>query len=137
MCGTGRLRCGRGGFLSSDSRASGSCQKLQLVHHQGVSWHDTTDWKTIRDRDIKLAVTLSGSTISVAEHTLMLMLAAIGIWHMPMQSCERRNGWLMPCVLAAVKLWGAPSALSDGPDWLASGEELVPLALKGCIAIRM
>ncbi|MGB1395880.1 MAG: 3-phosphoglycerate dehydrogenase, partial [Candidatus Puniceispirillaceae bacterium] len=37
-----------------------AAKKLQLVHHQGVGWHDTTDWQGIRDRDIKLAITLSG-----------------------------------------------------------------------------
>ena len=33
-----------------------AAKKLQLVHHQGVGWHDTTDWKTIRNRDINLAI---------------------------------------------------------------------------------
>jgi hypothetical protein len=67
-----------------------AAKKLQLVHHQGVGWHDTTDWKTIRNRDIKLAITLSGSTISVAEHTLMLMLAACR--HLAHADAELRKG---------------------------------------------
>ena len=71
-----------------------AAKKLQLVHHQGVGWHDTTDWQTIRDRDIKLAITLSGSTISVAEHTLMLMLAACR--HLSHVDAELRKGkWLV------------------------------------------
>ena len=71
-----------------------AAKKLKLVHHQGVGWHDTTDWHTIRDRDIKLAITLSGSTISVAEHTLMLMLAACR--HLSHSDAELRKGkWLV------------------------------------------
>ena len=71
-----------------------AAKKLQLVHHQGVGWHDTMDWQTICDRDIKLAITLSGSTISVAEHTLMLMLAACR--HLSHADAELRKGkWLV------------------------------------------
>ena len=49
---------------------------LRVVQHQGVGWHDTTDWKTLKSRQIRLAINLAGSTVSVAEHTVLLILAA-------------------------------------------------------------
>ena len=50
--------------------------KLRLVHHQGVGWQDTTDWQEIKRRGLPLAMTTAGTTIGVAEHTVLLMLAA-------------------------------------------------------------
>jgi len=50
--------------------------RLQVVHHQGVGWQDTTDWTEIRLRGLPLALTPEGTTIGVAEHTVLLMLAA-------------------------------------------------------------
>ncbi|MGH6816570.1 MAG: NAD(P)-dependent oxidoreductase, partial [Hyphomicrobiaceae bacterium] len=49
---------------------------LRVVHHQGVGWQDTTDWQEIKRRGLPLAVTPQGTTIGVAEHTVLLMLAA-------------------------------------------------------------
>ena len=49
---------------------------LKLVHHQGVGWQDTMDWPEIKRRRLPLALTPEGTTIGVAEHTIMLMLAA-------------------------------------------------------------
>lgn len=49
---------------------------LRIVHHQGVGWQDTTDWQAIRDRGLPLAITTAGTTAGVAEHTVLLMLAA-------------------------------------------------------------
>lgn len=49
---------------------------LRVVHHQGVGWQDTTDWQEIKRRGLPLALTLAGTTIGVAEHTILLMLAA-------------------------------------------------------------
>lgn len=50
--------------------------RLRVVHHQGVGWQDTTDWEEIRRRGLPLALTPQGTTIGVAEHTILLMLAA-------------------------------------------------------------
>ncbi len=49
---------------------------LKVVHHQGVGWQDTTDWQDIKQRGLPLALTPEGTTIGVAEHTILLMLAA-------------------------------------------------------------
>ena len=49
---------------------------LKVVHHQGVGWQDTTDWREIRRRGLPLALTPEGTTVGVAEHTVLLMLAA-------------------------------------------------------------
>jgi phosphoglycerate dehydrogenase-like enzyme len=51
-------------------------ERLQVVHHQGVGWQDTTDWREIKRRGLPLALTYAGTTIGVAEHTILLMLAA-------------------------------------------------------------
>ncbi len=53
-----------------------AAEKLQVIHHQGVGWQDTTDWQEIRRRGLPLALTPSGTTVGVAEHTILLMLAA-------------------------------------------------------------
>jgi len=67
---------------------------LQLVHHQGVGWHDTTDWQVIKHKELRLAITLAGSTVSVAEHTVMLMLAACR--HLAYADAQLRQGqWLV------------------------------------------
>ncbi|MCM0018709.1 MAG: 2-hydroxyacid dehydrogenase [Tagaea sp.] len=49
---------------------------LRLVHHQGVGWQDTIDWQVLKERGIPLALTPEGTTEGVAEHTILLMLAA-------------------------------------------------------------
>ncbi len=49
---------------------------LAVVHHQGVGWQDTTDWQDLKRRGLPLALTPEGTTIGVAEHTILLMLAA-------------------------------------------------------------
>lgn len=53
-----------------------AAKRLQVIHHQGVGWQDTTDWQEIKRRNLPLAVTLAGTTVGVAEHTILLMLAA-------------------------------------------------------------
>ena len=50
--------------------------KLAVIHHQGVGWQDTTDWPEIKRRGLPLAITTAGTTTGVAEHTVLLMLAA-------------------------------------------------------------
>jgi len=53
-----------------------AAKSLRVVHHQGVGWQDTTDWQEIKRRGLPLALTPEGTTIGVAEHTVLLMLAA-------------------------------------------------------------
>jgi len=53
-----------------------AAKALKIVHHQGVGWQDTTDWQDIKRRGLPLALTPEGTTIGVAEHTILLMLAA-------------------------------------------------------------
>lgn len=53
-----------------------AAQSLRLVHHQGVGYHDTIDLTALAKRGARLALTPDGTSISVAEHTVMLALAA-------------------------------------------------------------
>ncbi len=53
-----------------------AARKLRVIHHQGVGWQDTTDWQEIKRRGLPLALTSHGTTVGVAEHTILLMLAA-------------------------------------------------------------
>ncbi|MEZ0172266.1 2-hydroxyacid dehydrogenase [Microvirga sp. TS319] len=49
--------------------------RLRFVQHQGVGYHDTVDVSALAERGIRLAVSTAG-TIGVAEHAVMLALAA-------------------------------------------------------------
>lgn len=60
-------------MTSSTLKAAGA---LQLVHHQGVGYHDTLDTQSLIKRGIRLALTPAGTAIGVAEHTVLLTLAA-------------------------------------------------------------
>jgi phosphoglycerate dehydrogenase-like enzyme len=64
--------------------------RLVLVHHQGVGWQDTTDHQALRVRGIPLALTPEGTTVGVAEHTVLLMLAALKL--LPHADRELREG---------------------------------------------
>ncbi len=64
--------------------------KLRLIHHQGVGYHDTIDVEAVKSRGIPLALTPEGTNISVAEHTVMLMLAACR--RLPFADSELRAG---------------------------------------------
>jgi phosphoglycerate dehydrogenase-like enzyme len=64
--------------------------KLELVHHQGVGWQDTTDHAALRERRIPLAFTPEGTTTGVAEHTVLLILAALK--RLPYADAELRQG---------------------------------------------
>ena len=64
--------------------------KLRLIHHQGVGYHDTVDVEAIRARGIPLALTPEGTDVSVAEHAVMLMLAACR--RLPFADSELRAG---------------------------------------------
>lgn len=60
-------------MTSSIIRAAGA---LRLVHHQGVGYHDTVDTQSLLERGVRLALTPAGTAIGVAEHTVLLTLAA-------------------------------------------------------------
>jgi len=67
-----------------------AAHKLELVHHQGVGWQDTTDHALLRERSIPLAFTPEGTTVGVAEHTVLLMLAILK--RLPFADRELREG---------------------------------------------
>lgn len=67
-----------------------AARKLELVHHQGVGWQDTTDHATLRARGIPLALTPEGTTTGVAEHTVLLMLSVLKL--LPYADSELRQG---------------------------------------------
>lgn len=58
-----------------DGRFVEAATKLKLLHHQGVGYHDTVDVQALKARNIALALTPAGTTIGVAEHTVLLTLA--------------------------------------------------------------
>lgn len=64
--------------------------RLELVHHQGVGWQDTTDHEVLRARAIPLALTPEGTTSGVAEHTVLLILAVLKL--LPHADRELREG---------------------------------------------
>ncbi len=78
-------------------------RKIRLVHHQGVGYQDTVPVDTLRQREIRLALTPEGTTTGVAEHTVMLMLAVCkrlshvdaelrqGRWHVNTYRSESRE----------------------------------------------
>jgi phosphoglycerate dehydrogenase-like enzyme len=49
--------------------------RLKLLHHQGVGYQDTVAVQALKERNIALALTPAGTTIGVAEHTVLLALA--------------------------------------------------------------
>lgn len=67
-----------------------AARHLELVHHQGVGWQDTTDHAVLKERGIPLAVTPEGTTVGVAEHTVLLILAALKL--LPYADSELRQG---------------------------------------------
>jgi len=67
-----------------------AAKNLKVIHHQGVGWQDTTDWREIKRLGIPLAITTAGTTIGVAEHTVLLMLAAAK--RLPYVDAELRKG---------------------------------------------
>lgn len=64
--------------------------RLAFVHHQGVGYHDTVDTAALAARGIPLAITPAGTTVGVAEHTLMLMLGMLR--RFPFADAELREG---------------------------------------------
>jgi phosphoglycerate dehydrogenase-like enzyme len=67
-----------------------AAKRIELVHHQGVGWQDTTDHTVLKERGIPLALTPEGTTIGVAEHTVLLILAALKL--LPYADSELRQG---------------------------------------------
>ena len=60
------------------------------MHHQGVGYHDTIDTAALAERRIPLAITPGGTTVGVAEHTVMLILAMLR--RLPFADAELRQG---------------------------------------------
>ena len=67
-----------------------AARRLELVHHQGVGWQDTTDHELLKARGIPLALTPEGTTVGVAEHTVLLVLAVLK--RLPHADSELRQG---------------------------------------------
>lgn len=67
-----------------------AARRLELVHHQGVGWQDTTDHAELKARGIPLALTPEGTTVGVAEHTVLLMLSILKL--LPFADAELRQG---------------------------------------------
>lgn len=63
---------------------------LKLLHHQGVGYQDTVDVAALKQRKIALALTPAGTSIGVAEHTLLLSLAVCK--RLPYADSELRQG---------------------------------------------
>jgi phosphoglycerate dehydrogenase-like enzyme len=64
--------------------------RLQFVHHQGVGYHDTVAWQALKERRIPLALTPGGTAESVAEQTIMFILAVLRL--LPYADSELRQG---------------------------------------------
>lgn len=67
-----------------------AARALRLVQHQGVGYQDTVDHQVLGARGIRLALTPAGTTIGVAEHTVLLILAALK--RLPFADSELRQG---------------------------------------------
>ena len=67
-----------------------AARKLELVHHQGVGWQDTTDHAELKARGLPLALTPEGTTLGVAEHTVLMILAILK--RLPFADSELRQG---------------------------------------------
>jgi phosphoglycerate dehydrogenase-like enzyme len=63
---------------------------LKLLHHQGVGYQDTVDVAALKARKVTLALTPAGTSIGVAEHTLLLALAVCK--RLPYADSELRQG---------------------------------------------
>lgn len=67
-----------------------AAKKLKLIIHQGVGYHDTVDLAALKARGIRLALTLDGTSESVAELTVLLVLAVCR--HLVYADNELRHG---------------------------------------------
>lgn len=57
-----------------DARLLSAAPRLRLVHHQGVGY-DNVDLAACRAAGVAVALTPEGTTVGVAEHTMLLILA--------------------------------------------------------------
>lgn len=64
--------------------------RLKVVHHQGVGYQDTIDMSALGESGAGLAITPAGTTIGVAEHTVLLALAVLR--RLPFADAELRAG---------------------------------------------
>jgi phosphoglycerate dehydrogenase-like enzyme len=64
--------------------------RLKLIHHQGVGYQDTVATEALKEKNIALALTPAGTTIGVAEHTVLLTLAVCK--RLPYADNELRQG---------------------------------------------
>jgi phosphoglycerate dehydrogenase-like enzyme len=109
-----------------------AARKLELVHHQGVGWQDTTDHAVLKSRGIPLAFTPEGTTIGVAEHTVLLILAALK--RLPYADAELRQGRFHINALRPVsrELMGLTVGyLGMGRIGQALAERLAPFGTRG------
>jgi phosphoglycerate dehydrogenase-like enzyme len=67
-----------------------AAHKLEFVHHQGVGYHDTVHVPSLIKRKIPLAITPGGTTVPVAEHTVLLILSVLR--RLPFADAELRAG---------------------------------------------
>jgi phosphoglycerate dehydrogenase-like enzyme len=67
-----------------------AARRLRFVQHQGVGWQDTVAWQGLAARGIPLATTPQGTTLPVAEMTVLLALAALR--RLPFADVELRQG---------------------------------------------
>lgn len=67
-----------------------AARRLAFVHHQGVGYHDTVATEALAARSIPLALTPGGTTTGVAEHTVLMILAALR--RLPFADAELRQG---------------------------------------------
>lgn len=73
-----------------DAAMIAACERLRLVVHQGVGYHDTVDCPALQARGVPIAVTPDGTPTAVSEHAVMLMLAASRL--LPFADAELRAG---------------------------------------------
>jgi len=125
-----------------DAAMIAAATQLRLVVHQGVGYHDTVDAPALRERGVALAITPDGTATTVAEHAVMLMLAACR--HLAFADSELRAGRfhvnalrLKSQTLAGRKIGyigmgriGRATALRLR-EWGTSGLYVDPLALPG------
>jgi phosphoglycerate dehydrogenase-like enzyme len=106
--------------------------RLELVHHQGVGWQDTTDHEALKARGIPLALTPEGTTTGVAEHTVLLILAVLKL--LPYADSELRHGRFHINALRPYsrELHGLTVGyIGMGRIGQAVAERLVPFATRG------
>jgi phosphoglycerate dehydrogenase-like enzyme len=77
-----------------------AARRLAFVHHQGVGYHDTVDVEALRERGVPIAITEAGTTVPVAEHCVMLILAVLR--RLPFADAELRQGRFHVNALRAV-----------------------------------